>query len=204
MIARGDTMANLVRRLLIRRPWRALVAAPLLPLWIALSASTTLRGRVSRALVRISCGGLSETEYQAEATDHGKRLASQQRWVIEAGVAQVRREQQHKKVIVTTGTELTLARAFLDAVGLQDVELCASELEFTRTSARYRVHNYGKRKVTVLETVGWELHHSHLYTDSIADLALAQRARWTILVNPSRRDRRHYRRVVARLSVVAW
>lgn len=138
------------------------------------------------------------------AADHGKSLASQQRWVIHAGVAQVRREQQHKKVIVTTGTELTLARSFLDAVGLQDVELCASELEFAGRSARYRVHNYGQRKLMVLESVGWELHRSLLYTDSIADLALAGRARWTVLVNPSRRDRRHYRRVIARLSVVSW
>jgi phosphoserine phosphatase len=201
VIARTDTMAFLLQRQLLSHPLRAIAGAPPAVAWFVLHRFPRIRVRLSRALGRAALSGLSETQYGALATEVGTLLGSDPTKQIPAGVAAVRRHvHAGDEVVITTGTEGILSRAFLDAVGIDGVELIATELRFDRRLVRYEVHNLGPAKASRFPGRAIDL----FYTDSQLDLEVARLSRRTVLVNPNRRLARLFAANVPGLQVESW
>ncbi|MEP6844338.1 MAG: HAD family hydrolase [Pseudolysinimonas sp.] len=201
VIARHDTMAVIIQRRLTSHPVRALLGALPAAGWLALRGVPRLRIRMSRTLGRSALSGLSPDGYAALAGEIGAELGRDPGWSFSAGVAAVSRHMEAgDEVIVTTGTEELLARAFLDAVGLPGVALVATTLQFDGGSARYANHNMGQQKVTNLGGRGGDV----FYTDSDLDLPLALLSRQTFLVNPSARLARVFTDQVPHLTIERW
>lgn len=201
VIARHDTMAVIIQRRLTSHPGRALRGAIPAAAWLALRGVPALRIRMSRALGRVALSGLTAEQYAALASAIGAELGRDPSWSFPAGVVAVSRHlAAGDEVVVTTGTEAILARAFLNAVGLPGVVLVATTLAFAGRSARYSDHNMGPRKVTNLDGRGGDI----FYTDSDLDLPLARLSAHTILVNPSNRLAKVFAREIPALTVERW
>ena len=201
VIARTDTMAFLLQRQLLSHPTRAIVGALPAVAWFVLHRHPRVRVRLSRALGRAALSGLTADEYRELAIAVGSELGQNPARQIPTGVASVRRHlRAGDEVVVTTGTEHLLARAFLDAVGLSEVRLIASSLRFDRRVVHYETHNLGRNKVHGFTDRDIDL----FYTDSDLDLPVAQLSRHTVLVNPNPRLSRLFRAQVADLEIVRW
>jgi phosphatidylglycerophosphatase C len=201
VIARHDTMAVIIQRRLISHPGRAIAGALPAVAWLLLRGVPRLRIRMSRALGRSALRGMTAGEYAVLAAEIGAELGGDPEWSIAAGVAAVSRHRSAgDEVVVTTGTEGLLARAFLDAVGLEGVELVATTIRFDGRIASYANHNMGQQKVTNLGGRGGDL----FFTDSDLDLPLARLSARTVLVNPDARLERAFRRLIPRLTVERW
>jgi phosphatidylglycerophosphatase C len=201
VIARGDTMAVLVQRRLTGHAGRA--ALGILPgaAWYLLRGLPGMRVGLSRALGRIALSGLDGAEYAALAAGIGADLGRDPDWIIADGLAAIRGHiDAGDDVVVTTGTETMLARAFLDAIGLSEVRLIATTLEFDRAGAHYANHNLGGRKVANLAGSRIDL----FYTDSNLDLPLAALASHTVLINPDARLEREFRARIDHVTVERW
>jgi phosphatidylglycerophosphatase C len=219
VIASHDTMAVLVRRQLLSSPRRAI--AGLFPAlgWSLLRGVPALRVRFSRMLGRVALARLTSEQYRRLAQGIGVELGADPAWTIPQGLAAVRRHlAAGDDVVVTTGTEFLLARAFLDALGLDGVDLVATTARFDGDvggdgdddrdgasasrpgRAGYDNHNLGAQKVNNLARREIDL----FYTDSDLDLPVAALAAHTILVNPDSRLVRLFSSRVASLEVVRW
>jgi phosphatidylglycerophosphatase C len=128
-------------------------------------------------------------------------LAHEPGRVVRDAVAAVR---QHlvagDRVIVVTASEENLARAFLDALGMTEVELVASSQVH-----KQGVNNRGQVKVRQLAGRGicpqWQV----AYSDSLTDLPILLGARRAVLVNASPRTLARARAVLGdRVATVTW
>jgi len=201
VIASGDTMAALIRRRLLSNPIRALVGAVPAVAWTVLRRFPRIRVRISRALGSIALSGLTSERYATLARQVGGELGADPAWVLTAGLEAIRRHlDAGDSVVVTTGTEALLSRAFLDALGLDGVGLIGTSVRFGRLRACYSNHNLGDRKAANLAGREVDL----FYTDSDLDLSVAGLSGRTVLVNPDIRTERHFRDQVADVTVVSW
>jgi len=201
VIATDDTMAVLIQRQLTSHPGRAIAGALPAIAWFVLRGFPNMRIRMSRILARVALTGLSLEQYTTLAVRVGGELGRDPAWTFDTGVAAAK---QHiadgDDVVVTTGTEEFLARAFLDAAGLPGIRLVASTLVFEGSAVRYANHNMGQRKVANLDGLGGDV----FYTDSDLDLPLALLSGRTILVNPDSRLTRIFRQRVSNLTIQRW
>lgn len=186
VLLRGDTMASLVIARLNRVPWRYVAALPLVLGALASPSTGAWRPRFHRALVRVALHGVTADGYARLVTRTANRLRPRaDRLLMETAASSAARG----RTIVVTASERTLAAAFLDAVGLRDVELAASTLGLApgpRVAMRW--HNVGEAKVTALRRLAVDLTQATLYTDSASDLPLIQASWRTYLVRPSARS----------------
>lgn len=201
VIARRDTMAVIIQRQLTSHPSRAIAGALPALAWLLLRGLPTVRIRMSRALGRVALRGLTADQYGLLAGEIGTELGRDPGWSFAEGVAAVTRHlADGDEVVVTTGTEHLLARAFLDAVGLAGVDLVATTLRFRGRAVLYVNHNMGQQKVTNLGGRGGDV----FYTDSDLDLPLAKLSDRTYLVNPGARLARVFARRIAHLTIETW
>jgi phosphatidylglycerophosphatase C len=201
VIARTDTMAFLIQRQLSSHPLRAMAGAFPAVAWFALHRYPRLRVRLSRALGRAALSGLSADEYRELAVEVGSVLGRDPARNIPNGVAAVKRHLlAGDEVVVTTGTEATLSRTFLDALGLSDVGLIATTIRFDSWIVRYENHNLGRDKVRGFVDRKIDV----FYTDSDLDLPVARLSRHSVLVNPSPRLTSLFRSQIASLEIVRW
>jgi len=201
VIATDDTMAVLIQRQLTSHPGRAIAGALPAVAWFVLRGFPNMRIRMSRTLGRVALTGLSIEQYTTLAARVGGELGRDAAWTFDAGIAAAK---QHiadgDDVVVTTGTEELLARAFLDAAGLPGIRLVASTLKFDGSAVCYANHNMGQQKVANLDGRGGDV----FYTDSDLDLPLALLSGRTILVNPNARLTRVFRQQVSSLTIKRW
>lgn len=201
VIARTDTMAYLLRRQLFSQPGRAVAGAVPAALWFLLHRYPRARPRLSRALGRAALSGLSAEQYARLARRAGELLGSDPARRIPDGVSAIRRHlDAGDEVVITTGTESTLARAFLDSLGLSGVELVATDIRFDHFVVRYENHNLGSGKVRGFASRQIDL----FYTDSDLDLPIAKLSRRTVLVNPTERLAGVFRAQIPELEIVRW
>jgi phosphatidylglycerophosphatase C len=201
VIARDDTMAVIVQRRLTSSAGRAIRGALPAAVWLLLRGLPSARIRMSRALGRVALSGLSPAEYRALAEQIGTELGGVPNWTIAKGLAAARRHlADGDEVIVTTGTEELLARAFLDAIGLPGISLVATTLGFDGRTVRYADHNMGPQKVANLDGEGGDI----FYTDSDLDLPLAMLCGRTVLVNPDAHLARVFRKRITNLTIERW
>lgn len=203
VLSRRDTMATLVIRVLRTRPWRVLAVVPLVVAAAAASPAGDLRPRLNRALVRIALRGMTRETYDRLARSTGAALAGNPRVPSEPLRARVRQELERARVVVVTASEQTLARAFVDGLGLTSVEVIGSRLRDDGAGLRIAFHNVGRHKVGSLRLRGLTLDGATLYTDSASDLPLARVVWRTVLVNGGMRSRRLFRRN-RRVSTEVW
>lgn len=206
VIAREDSLGGLLRHHLVRTPWRVpgFVAATsaLVPM-IGVPATRSLGLRL---LLRSGFAGLSLEQYRRRAIAFGTALAARPDALLTAGVAAARSHlDDGDRVVVVTGSEETLARTVLDAAGLQDVELVASQIVQTRLGLAFAVHAYGETKVQQLLARGIEAPWDVAYSDSSADLPMLRGSKRAILVNLGERSSARVREELGdRALDVSW
>ena len=201
VIARSDTMAALIQKQLLSHPGRGIRGAMPAAGWYLLRGLPKMRVRMSRALGRAALSGLDAEQYRRLASEVGAALGRDPKWTISRGRAAIAAHlSDGDDVVVTTGTEESLARSFLDTIGLGGVRLIATTIAFDGRTVRYLNHNLGPKKVENLGATRMDV----FYTDSDLDLPLARLSARTILVNPSARLVRQFGGNVAGLEVVRW
>jgi phosphatidylglycerophosphatase C len=194
VLLRGDAFTVLIRHALGRRPWRLFPAAVLLTTSLALPRSGPGRFGVNRALVRLALRGIDGTRYEELAVRIGTELA-QSAFRNDTLIEEASRYRDAgSRVILVTATERRLARSYLDAVGLGDIELVASELTFPyNRPASLATYNIGPQKVCSLLGLDVDLASCLFYTDSATDIPLMKRVAECVLVAPSRATERAVR-----------
>ncbi|MFJ4621526.1 haloacid dehalogenase-like hydrolase [Streptomyces sp. NPDC088812] len=157
---------------------------------------------MNRALVALALRGMARGEYERLAVATGRALAS--RSAVREAVAACERACLQGPTVVATASEATLARAFLDGVGLHHVPLVASRLAFFPRGPRLAVHTVGEAKVTAVRARGFLLDDAVFYTDSASDAPLARVARRTVTVNAARSSVAKLTRVAGDISHERW
>jgi phosphatidylglycerophosphatase C len=202
----GDAYTMFIRAQYRRAWWRGLLVLPIAP--VLLPFSVALRGRrmAARAMVRLALLGTDEQHYRERAEGFGRDLARDSRQFSRLGISALRRHMHAgDRVLIVTACEETLARAILDELGLDAIELIASQLARGAGGWRVGVHNIGAEKLRQLAARGVSPPWDVAISDSLADLPILAAANRAILVNP---DRRTLKRVSAklgtRLSVAEW
>ena len=187
-------MAALVLRVLRAHPWRFVPAVPLVVLALLCSPAGEIRPRANRALVRLALRGMSRPVYDRLARSVGADLAAARHSHAEPVWQRLAHERSRGRVVVVTASEHALARAYLDGIGLQGIELIASHLGELPGGLGLVHHNVGAQKVRGLRDRGVGVDEAVLYTDSASDLPLARATSETVLIGGGVRDRRLLRR----------
>jgi phosphatidylglycerophosphatase C len=206
VIVREDSLGQFLRHHLLRTPWRApgffAASSALVPM-IGVPAT---RSRGLRLLLRAGFAGLSLEQYRERAVAFGTALAGRPGALLQPGLDAARSHlQDGDRVVVVTGSEETLARAVLDAAGLQDVELIASRVTATPFGLALAVHAYGPVKVRELLARGIEAPWDVAYSDSSADLPMLRGAERAVLVNLGARSGARVRAELGDRAVdVSW
>jgi phosphatidylglycerophosphatase C len=202
----GDAYTMFIRERYRRAWWRGLLVLPIAPALLAISVSERGRRAAARMMVRIALLGTGEDRYRELAENFGRELARNSRLFSRLGISTLRRHMHAgDRVLIVTACEEALARSILDELGLDALELVASQLARTRWGWRVGVHNIGAEKMRQLVARGISPPWGVAISDSLADLPILAAANGAILVNP---DRRTLKRVSAklgtRLSVAEW
>ncbi|BCW44900.1 HAD family hydrolase [Arthrobacter sp. StoSoilB5] len=186
VLIRTDTMAALISRRLAARPWRLVAAFPVFLIAVLSPSESTRRPRMNRLLVSIALRGMNRASYDRFAVEVARDLASGTAVVHEA-VEACRAASANGPTAVVTASEETLARAYMNFVGLAHVALLASRLDFPE-HPRLSHHNVAHAKVAAVKEAGFTLRCATLYTDSASDLPLAREVENTVIVNANARS----------------
>ncbi|MGW3657749.1 haloacid dehalogenase-like hydrolase [Streptomyces sp. NPDC005151] len=187
VLTREDTMASLVTTRLTARPHRLVAASAPFLLAQAAPPDGALRPAMNRAIVTLALRGMTQNEYEALAVTTGQTMAGRTT-VVGQAVARCRLARLQGSTVVATASEATLARAFLDSVGLHNIPLVASRLEFAQRGPRLATHNVGEAKLAAVRAMGFVPEEAVFYTDSASDIPLARVARQTVTVNAAHRS----------------
>ncbi|MCM3778855.1 HAD family hydrolase [Microbacterium hydrocarbonoxydans] len=194
VLSRADTMATLVLARLRTRPWLVLPVAVLALAAALAPAAGSLRPRCNRAVVHVVLSGVTESEYTRLAVRVAQQLAARPDNVRPDVLAALRSAVADGVGVVTTATELALAEAYLEALGVGGMPLLASRFRYSTRGPRFADHNVGERKAETLEEALPGASIDTLYTDSSSDLPLARRSGRTMLVDARPRSAREFAR----------
>lgn len=195
-------MFELLKSQLLRSPSKVLRALPYL--MKSAFGDRPTKTRANGVLMEIAVASLTQEQYAALVEDAAKQLANNTRFVQPDAVAEVKKHQSTGTVLIITGSERQMARAYLNNLGLTDVEIESSELDFSGPNAKLTAHLIGPAKVARLEELGIPVASLPFYTDSRADLPVARLAAHTTLVNPNTKTRVAYEQEIPNLTVVNW
>ncbi|RDI98511.1 haloacid dehalogenase-like hydrolase [Dyella solisilvae] len=181
VLIHGDAFSLFMRDSYRRSTLRKLAAVMALP-WMALAAPFS-RTLALRALVHVGLLGLSERRYKAAAEAFGAGLVRRPRQFCRDGLNVLRRHQADgDRVIVVTGCEHVLVSHILLQLGIENVEVLASQLRPGLLGMRVKVHNVGRRKTAQLAAAGVGEWHV-AYSDSLVDAPMLKPAAEVVLVN---------------------
>jgi phosphatidylglycerophosphatase C len=182
VLVAGDSMASLLRRMILARWWKRALALAVFPFAMPLLASRRwlpLGARVFRHIAFLGCRG---GELRESFEVFGRNLATDPRKARPRAVAALRAHlAAGDRVVVATGTEERIVRAVLDTRDVRGVEVVASQIELEPV-VRVRRHCYGPAKCAALAAAGherWDV----AYSDSLADLPLLRGAERAVLVD---------------------
>lgn len=185
VLIHGDAFGSFVRHRLRRSPAHLAAVAGAWP-WLAGPILLRRTRRVGlRELLRIALAGLDDVGYDRAVQTFGAELATRTDRVVHQAVTEVRALQDAGHlVIVATACEERLARAYLDGIGLADVAVVGSLMEFSRLGMRLERHNHGVEKIAALAEIGIVAPWAAAYTDALSDLPILRGAQRPVLVNP--------------------
>lgn len=185
VLVHGDVFGSFVRHRLRRSPAHLAAVAGAWP-WLAGPILLRRTRRVGvRELLRIALAGLDDAGYERAARAFGAELATRQDRVVHQAVTEIQALQADGHlVMVATACEERLARAYLDGIGLADVAVVGSVIEFQRLGMRVTRHNHGAEKVAALASVGIVAPWASAYTDALSDVPILRGSDRPVLVNP--------------------
>jgi phosphatidylglycerophosphatase C len=184
VLVAGDSFASWLRHQGLRPLPRRLLALGLAPIGIPLLTWTRTRSLGARLFMHLATLGADPVVLRASITAFGRDLARRPGKVIAQGIDRLRAHLDvGDRVIVISGSESTLVETILDELGIDGVEVVASQLEHSGRMARVRRHCFGAAKLTALAEVGvvppWDI----AYSDSPNDLPMLRGAREAVCVN---------------------
>lgn len=176
VLLQGDAVTLFLAGRLRRAPGRALPLLAVAPLLALGAVAGPTRPVAARALAAIASGD------DGVAGAYRDAVARRPHAVVAEALACLRAHRAAgDRVVVATAAEETLARGFLAALGLGDVEVVGS----TGWPRPARVH--GAAKVRALTERGYPPPWTAVYSDSVADLPLFAGTPRPVLVNASPR-----------------
>jgi phosphatidylglycerophosphatase C len=192
----GDASTLFLRGRLRRAPSRLLLLLLAAPLLVPGSLIPQIRPLAARLMTRIAVGGRRESDDEAVAAAFGEALGRKPEAAVADAIACVREHQRTGDVVVVaTGCEETLARGFLAAVGLGDLDVIGS----TGSLWPPRVARaMGDSKVQLLINRGYPPPWVAAYSDSASDLPLFAGTPRPVLVNADERAARSVERTLGR------
>jgi phosphatidylglycerophosphatase C len=192
----GDASTLFLHGRLRQSPRRLLLLLLAAPVLVPGSIVPQLRPLSARLMTRLAVGGRSASDVEAVASAFGEALARKPEAAVAEAIACVREHQRNgDRVVVGTGCEETLARGFLAAVGLGDLDVVGS------TGALWppRVQRaMGESKVTMLTERGYPPPWSAAYSDSPSDVPLFAGTPRPVLVNADEEAAREVERALGR------
>jgi len=199
----GDASTLFLRGQLRARPARAVPLLLLAPVLLVGAAVPQLRPLAARAMTRLAAGGAAGSDVDAVAEAYREALTRKPEAAVADAVARVRAlEQGGDLVVVATGCEEVLARGFLQALGLGDLDVIGSTGSFGPLRVRRAM---GESKVRLLAGRGYPPPWRAAYSDSVSDLPLFAGTPRPVLVNAGEDDARQVERVLGRRpETVTW
>jgi phosphatidylglycerophosphatase C len=199
----GDASTLFLSGRLRQAPGRALpllLAAPLLMPGSAVSATRPLAARL---MTRIAVGGSSGSDVEAVADAYETALARKPEAAVADAIACVRGHlADGDRVVVATGCEETLARGFLRAIGLGDLDVVGSTGVLWPPRVRWAM---GESKVAMLAERGYPPPWTAAYSDSDSDLPLFAGTSRPVLVNADEKTADRIERTLGRRpETVTW
>jgi phosphatidylglycerophosphatase C len=192
----GDASTLFLHGRLRQAPRRLLLLLLAAPLLIPGTLIPQTRPLSARLMTRIALGGRAGSDVEGVAAAYGEALARKPEAAVADAIACVRDHQRRGDVVVVaTACEETLARGFLAAVGLGDLDVVGS------TGALWppRVSRaMGESKVAMLNDRGYRPPWSAAYSDSASDLPLFAGTPRPVLVNGGEQTARKIERSLGR------
>jgi phosphatidylglycerophosphatase C len=189
----GDASTLFLRGRLRQRPRRAvplLLAAPALLIGAAVPQ---LRPLGARLMTRLAGGRSRGSDVDDVASAYRSVLAVRPEAAVADAIACVRAHQAAgERVVVATGCEETLARGYLTAIGLGDLDVVGSRASVPVTRAM------GEAKVDMLIERGYPPPWAAVYSDSPSDLPLFAGTSGPVLVNAGEKAARKVERTLGR------
>ncbi|WP_323137556.1 HAD family hydrolase [Dyella subtropica] len=203
VLFRGDSFGVFMRERFGQSLFRRLMLVPALP-WMLVTWPISWRLPI-RTAVHIGLLGLSERRYTEAAAAFAASLVRRPGQFSRDGLHALRRHQAAgDRVIVVTGCEQTVVRGILDQLGLDELEVLASELKPGLLGMRVKFHNVGRRKLVKLKAAGvveWQL----AYSDSLQDIPMLKPATEAVLVNGTPKVCKRLEKVLGRtITRVDW
>ena len=195
----GDASTLFLRGRLRRAPGRALPLLLASPLLLAGAALPQSRPLGARLMTRIALGGSADSD-DGVAAAYRAALADRPEAMVADAVACVRAHHRAgDTVVVATGCEETLARGFLAAIGLGDLDVIGSQATLPVRRAM------GASKVGMLTERGHPPPWAAVYSDSPSDLPLFAGTPRPVLVNADEKAARRVERTLGRRpETVTW
>jgi phosphatidylglycerophosphatase C len=174
----GDASTLFLRGQLRQAPRRAVLLLLAAPLLLLAAALPQLRPLGARFMTRVAVGGRAGSDVEAVADAYGQVLIRVPEAAVADAIACIRTHQKSgEQVVVATGCEETLARGFLAAIGLGDLDVVGSQATFPVRRAM------GESKVAMLIERGHPPPWAAVYSDSPSDLPLFAGTPRPVLVN---------------------
>lgn len=183
----GDSGTHLVRWLLRRHRWRALLALAVSPFVAPLFLVVRWRRIPISAYLWIATIGLHRRRDLDALID---RYVLAHREALHAQLLPVGIEALHAhreagdRVVVATGAPPELARAILAFVAHEDVPVLGTEVGPRFGAVMARRHCHARNKLDMLEEAGFGGDIARAYSDSTADMPLLEAAAHPVVVNP--------------------
>ena len=189
----GDASTLFLRGLLRQRPGRAVPLVLASPVLLIGAALPWLRPLGARLMTRLAVGGASGSDIEEVCAAYRSVLTVKPEAAVADAVASVRAHQRDgDRVVVATGCEETLARGFLAAIGLGDLDVVGSQASVPVRRAM------GDSKVTLLVERGYPPPWTAVYSDSPSDLPLFAGTARPVLVNADEKAARKVARTLGR------
>jgi phosphatidylglycerophosphatase C len=192
----GDASTLFLHGRLRQAPQRLLLLLLAALLLVPGSLIPQVRPLAARLMTRIAVGGRPESDVEAVAEAYGEALSRKPEAAVADAIACVREHQRTGDVVVVaTGCEETLARGFLTAIGLGDLDVIGS----TGSLWPPRVARaMGESKVKRLTDRGYPPPWVAAYSDSTSDLPLFAGTPRPVLVNADDKAARSVERTLGR------
>jgi phosphatidylglycerophosphatase C len=192
----GDATTLFLHGRLRQSPARALPLLLAAPLLLPGAATPQVRPLAARVLTRIAVGGTGDDDVTAVAAAYREALARKPEAAVADALACLREHRAAgSRVVVATGCEEILARGFLAAVALGDVDVVGSTGSLRPLRVRRAM---GETKVHLLTERGYPPPWTAVYSDSPSDLPLFAGTPRPVLVNADERAARQVARVLGR------
>ena len=199
----GDASVLFLQGTLRQSPVRALPLVLAAPALVPGAVVPQLRPLAARAMTRVAVAGRAVPNAHAAADAYRAAVAHRPEAAVAEAIARVRHHlSDGDRVVVATACEEILARGFLLAVGLEELDVVGSTGSFRPPRVRRAI---GEWKVRMLTERGYPPPWAAVYSDSRSDLPLFAGTPRAVLVNASSREQRRVTRVLGREpETVVW